>query len=205
MEYFTHLPEFQVLICKKCEYAVLPSYIDSHFADREKHEVGKRERQRIINAVAEIDGLIENEEKLSYEFQFPSPTSKPITALAKSKNNGMQCTFNIRGGPCLYICCSLQQIQEHCWEVHRWKSKNKGGRPRKQRNQNQEVPWRTGVHYQRFFKSGPKSGYFEVRAEEASPSSNSLSIASREDQFQLAKRELEAALRKVDEKEQRCI
>jgi hypothetical protein len=29
MEYFIHLPEFQVIICKQCQYAVLLSYIDA--------------------------------------------------------------------------------------------------------------------------------------------------------------------------------
>ena len=66
------------------------------------------------------------------------------------------------------------------------------------------MPWRTGVHCQRFFKSGPKSGYFEVQSPEASPPS-SPGIASREDQFQAAKQELEAAVRKAEEKERRCI
>ena len=95
-------------------------------------------------------------------------------------------------------------MREHSWEVHGWRSKNKGGHPKKRQNQNQDVPWRTGVHYQRFFKSGPKSGYFEVSNVEASPPSNP-GIASREDQFQAAKRELEVALRKAEEKERRYI
>jgi len=51
----------------------------------------------------------------------------------------MQCTFDIAGSSCLYICCSIQQMQEHCWEEHGWKSKYKGGRPKKHRNRNQEV------------------------------------------------------------------
>jgi hypothetical protein len=95
-------------------------------------------------------------------------------------------------------------MQEHTWDAHRWKSQQKG-RPKKRRNQSQEVPWQTGIHCQRFFKQGPKSGYFEVRNAEASPPSSPPGIASREDQFKAAKRELEAALRKAEEKERRCI
>ena len=99
-----------------------------------------------------------------------------------------------------------KKMQEHCWEEHRWKSKNKGGRRKKRSNTNQEVPWRTGVHCQRFFKQGPKSGYFEVEKAEATPQANEqLGIASRTDQFKAAKRELEAALRKAEEEERRVI
>ena len=61
-----------------------------------------------------------------------------------------------------------------------------------------------GVHCQLFFKQGPKSGYFEVRNVEASTPSNP-GIASQEDQFKAAKRELEAALQKAEERERRHI
>jgi hypothetical protein len=206
MEYFTHLPEFRVIICKECHYAVLPSHIDAHFTAKPQHGLGRKERQRIADETAEIAGLIGNEETLRRcEFQFPPPTSNPIAALAEPNKNGMQCTFEIEGRPCLYVCCSIQQMREHSWEEHMWKSDNKGGRPQKRSSRAKEVPWRTGVHCQRFFKQGPKSGYFEVQGAEASPPSSRPGIASREDQFKAAKRELEAALRKAEEKERRCI
>lgn len=92
MEYFTHLLEFQVIICKKCQYAVLPSYIDAHFTAK-LHQCKKEERQRIAEEVAEINGLIGNEETLRRcEFTFLLATSAPIAALAKLKENGLQCT-----------------------------------------------------------------------------------------------------------------
>ena len=201
MEYFTHLPKFQVIVCKQCQYAVLPSYIHAHFTAKPQHGLEKEERQRIIEAVAEIDGLISSNEALRQcEFPFPPPTSKPIAALAKPRD-GMQCTIVREDGACGYICCSMRKMQEHSWEEHGWKSKQKG-RPTKKKSQN--VPWRTGIHCQRIFKQGPKSGYFEVSAE-ASPPSGQPGIASREDQFKAAKRELEAALRKAEEKERQCI
>jgi hypothetical protein len=62
MEYFIHLPEFQVIICKNCQYAVLPSQIDAHFAAKRQHGLDRKEWQRIANEIAEIDGLIGNED-----------------------------------------------------------------------------------------------------------------------------------------------
>ena len=65
MEYFTHLPKFQVIICKECQHAVLPSYIDVHFQAKPQHELEKEEQQRIVKVIAEIDRLIGNEDELS--------------------------------------------------------------------------------------------------------------------------------------------
>jgi hypothetical protein len=41
MEYFTHLPDFQAIICKECQRAVLPGDIDAHFAAKPKHGLEK--------------------------------------------------------------------------------------------------------------------------------------------------------------------
>jgi RecQ family ATP-dependent DNA helicase len=207
MEYFTHLPDFQVIICKECQHAVLPSHIDAHFVAKPQHGLEKDERRRIAEEIAEVDGLIGNEETLRRcEFPFPPPTSKPITVLAEPMKGYIQCTFETAGKVCQYICGTIRRMQEHCREEHEWKNKNKGGRPKKRSSKNQEVPWRTGVHCQRFFIQGPKSGYFEVGKAEATPQANEQpGIASRTDQFKAAKRELEEALRKAEAEERRVI
>ena len=161
MDYFIHLPEFHVVICKKCKYAVLPSHIDTHFTPERPHGFTKQERQRIADAIAEIDGLIGNEETLKRcEFQFPLDTSEPIGALATPRTNGFRCTFEVEGtSNCPYISSSVRKMQKHSWQAHRWKSTSKGGRPKKHVTKSiQEVPWRSVVLYQRFFVQGPKSG-----------------------------------------------
>jgi hypothetical protein len=115
MEYFTHLSEFQVIIYKECQHAVLPSHIDIHFVAKPQHRLEKKEQQRITDVVAEIDGLIDDEETLSrYEFLFPLATSKPIIALAKPKKDYIQCTFEVADNVCQYICGTIQGIQNHC-------------------------------------------------------------------------------------------
>ena len=117
MDSIVHLPEFQVVVCKKCKYVVLPSIINAHFAAKPKHGLSKEERQCIVAEIAEIDGLIkDNEDLRQYQFPFPSPTSLPIKELAEPKRNGIRCTFKVgdKGRECSFICCSLQQIQKHC-------------------------------------------------------------------------------------------
>jgi hypothetical protein len=88
MDHFIHLLEFRIIICKKCKYAVLPSYIDAHFATK-LHKLCLKEQQSIAVKVVEIDGLISNKDTLkTCEFTFPLATSTPILGLAILKANG---------------------------------------------------------------------------------------------------------------------
>jgi Orsellinic acid/F9775 biosynthesis cluster protein D len=118
-----------VIICKECQHAVLPDYIDAHFAAKPQHGLEKDERRRIAEEVVQINGLIGNEETLRQcEFPFPPPTSKLITALAQPMKDYIQCTLDIANELCLYICGTIERMQKHCKEEHGWKNKNKRGR-----------------------------------------------------------------------------
>ena len=82
MDQFIHLPEFRVIICKKCKYAMLPSQIDAHFTPQRPHGFVKQERERIMREVAKVDGLIRDTEALKQcDFPFPIDTAEPIPAL----------------------------------------------------------------------------------------------------------------------------
>jgi hypothetical protein len=63
MDRFIHLPNFRVIVCKECKYAVLPSHINMHFAGK-PHKLEVDERRKIADEVAEVNGLITNEEVL---------------------------------------------------------------------------------------------------------------------------------------------
>jgi hypothetical protein len=158
------LPEFRVIICHKCQYAVLPSEIDSHFTKTPVHSLSKPSRQYIIQKVAKIGGLIQNQQELQRDgFIFPSPGSTAIPELGEPKTDGLGCTFMTRDGKqCPIVYGQEQQIREHCRDAHGWVNPQKRGRPSKQ-NQPGGRPWREGVHCQRFFDHGFCSGFFEVR------------------------------------------
>ena len=205
MDEFVYLPDFQVIICKKCQYAVLPSEIEAHFIGK-KHRFPKNARNRIIQEVAKVGGLIQNEEELGKcEFPFPPPTSKPIAALGPPETDGLRCTKEVDGEQCPYVCRTERGMREHSWEEHQWKSDEKGGRPRKQNpGPAKKVPWQTGIHCQRFFKKRAKSRYFEVHPVPTGPPPTPR-IASRKSQFEAAKKEIERAFAKAEEEEQRQI
>jgi Orsellinic acid/F9775 biosynthesis cluster protein D len=163
MNPFVHLPQYSVIVCRKCKYTVLPSQIDAHLSSKKKHGYSKEERQAIIQDIAKLSGLIQSEAQLE-AFQFPPSTAKAIPQLKAAKTNGLKCQA------CKYVVCHRQLIQEHCRTVHGWENERKKGRPSYRRRQVEpEWPWISGVHCQQFFKQGPKSGFFEVMGEEAVP------------------------------------
>ncbi|KAH8749813.1 hypothetical protein BGZ57DRAFT_1010455 [Hyaloscypha finlandica] len=142
MDQFIHLPEFRVIICKKCKYAVLPSQIDSHFTPQRPHG--------FVKEVAKVDGLILTEEALK--------------------------------------------------QSHGWKTPSGRGR-RKKDATIPDVPWRSGVSYQRFFVQGPKSGFFEVgRGVE-----DQLSGEAEETQWEKLEKAIDHGMATVDDVQKRKI
>jgi hypothetical protein len=169
------------------------------------HRLEVDERRRIAEEVAEVNGLITNEEVLRRsEFPFPAATSKPIEALATPKRGMLQCGLEAIHGACRYICGTAGQMRAHRSEEHGWKSTRKGRRPKKHVRHPRGTPWRTNVSCQRFFIQGAKSHYFEVQAPDQYLPSQA-EIRSRTSQFRDAKREIEAAFQAAEERENREI
>jgi hypothetical protein len=61
----------------------------------------------------------------------------------------------------------MRNIRKHYLEEHEWENPKGRGRPKRDVIKLvPDVPWRSGVLYQRFFVQGPKSGYFKVRRDQ---------------------------------------
>ncbi|KFY61245.1 hypothetical protein V496_05109, partial [Pseudogymnoascus sp. VKM F-4515 (FW-2607)] len=149
MDQFIHLPEFRVIICKKCQFAVLPSEIDAHFTREPVHGLGKESRRFIVNQVG---------------FQYPPPDRIAIPGLAKPRTDGLGCPFEKNDERCRFVHPQEQRMREHCRDAHQWKNPQKRGRPCKDCPK-EDVPWRRGVSCQRFFSQGLYSSYFEVECQ----------------------------------------
>jgi hypothetical protein len=94
---------------------------------KKPHGLSKVTCERIKQDVAQINGLIPSPGALQQsEFPFPPAIAAPISALGQPKMKGMRCKAQVEGRECGYICCSLQQMQEHCGDMHRWRSEQKG-------------------------------------------------------------------------------
>lgn len=96
MEHIVHLPEFRVVVCNKCHYAVLPSEIDSQFKPEKPHGFTKEARDGIVERVSQMDGLIQDQKELKQcKFPFPIDSSKPVIALGAPNLDGLRCIFDI--------------------------------------------------------------------------------------------------------------
>jgi len=198
MHSFTHLPEYPVVICKECKIAVSIEGIYTHLTGKKHQNVTKAERRRIMATLGQIPGIIQDEKGL-HEFQFPPPTTKAISALQDAKTDGLRCK------KCSYISRHNQGIQEHSRNKHGWQNPRKRGRePRLKRQERKEaegsdLPWVSGVRCQRFFKQGPKSGWFEVDREK------DVMEVEGEDMMKRVKKITEKWLGRVEEKSRQTI
>ena len=131
MEPFVHLPKYCIIVCTTCKHAVLPSHVNAHLKDENKHNATKEERERICQEVQQIEGLIVERAELN-KISFPPPSSPPIPILQEPCKDGIKCKLqDEHRQPCQYISCQIQKVQEHCRKVHRWTNKQKRGRPEK--------------------------------------------------------------------------
>lgn len=153
------LLRFPLVICKKCRVAVLPnSQWDTHF---KKHDIGPRMRHRMKEQVLGNPDIIQSERELETRFQYPD--REDALAQLPTYTDGLACNERKENGQrCGYMCRALTGMKEHYRKEHDWSNDQKRGGSLLQRRSIRR-PWREGVHCQRLFRTGPRSGYFEVR------------------------------------------
>ena len=124
MEHIAHVLGFGVIVCKECKYAVLPSHIEAHFKPTRPHGFTRAEQQRIADAVAQMEGLVQDEKALQDgEFQFLADTAPPIEVLGGPQAGGLRCTLaGSRSdgslAQCAYVSRTAKRMAEHCRQAH---------------------------------------------------------------------------------------
>jgi hypothetical protein len=126
MDFLQFNRRFQVLICTRCEYALVPGTIGSHLVSLHKNEVTKSERRdcaetwknkplQPVQAIQRLDLPVD---------------TLPIPNLALF-HNGMRCRLCTELS---YICGggTITHMQLHLKTVHGWQSGYNGGRPSKE-------------------------------------------------------------------------
>jgi len=195
---FVHFLAQGIVVCSECKHAVLPSHVDAHLKDAEKHKAIKADRERIIREIQAIRGLKTKRVELNH-LVFPPASSPPIPTLQEPRRDGFKCQLQDNySNPCAYIACHIQKIQEHCRQVHQWENPQKKGRPKT--GKEVQVPWRSGVHCQHFFVRGPGAQFFEVQAE-----GSSLVVPSGDVDLEAVKTELRQAMQQAKEEARRQI
>lgn len=124
---FVHLPDHSVAVCVECQHAILPSNIDTHLRDGDKHNSTKEERQQVIQEVENIEGLITERAGLN-RLVFPPAGEPPISVLQEPRTDGLECRLRDEfQEPCQFISCHQNQIKKNCRERHGWVNPQKRG------------------------------------------------------------------------------
>jgi hypothetical protein len=76
---FVHLLDHRVVVCVECQHAVLLSNIDTYLRDKNKHNLTKEERRKVIKEIGNIERLITERADLN-QLVFP-PASEPLISV----------------------------------------------------------------------------------------------------------------------------
>ena len=96
-------PEYSLLICRECEYAIQKNALESHLL---RHKIYRGDRQRLLSSIATLD-LLE-----PHDVPLPAPGSPPVDALPIF--SGYRCT----AAGCQHLTASSKRMKRHCSEIH---------------------------------------------------------------------------------------
>ncbi|KAH6873641.1 hypothetical protein B0T10DRAFT_366958, partial [Thelonectria olida] len=161
MEYFMHLPDFRLLACRECQTGVIRCRIKSHLRVA-PHNLTKQEIEKTQQWATSLD-IIDNETELK-QLAFPADEIKPIGGLGEARTGGFRCTVETPESTCAFVGSELRRYREHLCLAHNGGTKLKAGRrsAAQAEAERANLPCRSGVYYQQFFKKGPCSQLFEV-------------------------------------------
>ncbi|KAI7771118.1 hypothetical protein LZL87_013445 [Fusarium oxysporum] len=152
---FVHLVELNLVICLDCKTAVLARQVKTHLVDPlHRQHFTLKERQDISNQILEIPNIIKDADDLQ-NWKFPSPDAEPIPYLEPPLHGGLGCNS------CPYIGRDLRRIREHYRRDHSDVLEANNSVDLSKLGQQSHL-WRNNVTYQRMFKSGQRSSWFEV-------------------------------------------
>lgn len=162
-EYFEHLPEYSLAVCKECRHGVLPSQAGNHL--QRVHRVRRKQAQLVADELSSWPGLIQ----YASELEVPRQTIEPISQLPVY-TDGLMC--RLESDRCRQVLRSAEVMRKHWQKVHDWSAGEKRGRPsRTERKgiQSRSEQGYKAVHCQRLFVQGPGSQYIEVHQPDSTP------------------------------------
>lgn len=170
---FQHLPKYRVIICNRCQFAVIPGQIDSHIKSRHI-DFSRAQRTQIVAHVATLSDVAQTPE----DVQYPRIDSAPVEGLPVIKD-GLRCVHETSAGTCNYTCQTTKAMSAHCRRAHQWQNPRKrGGDARLRPAEATGRLWVQGQPFQRFYRTGTWQQCFPVRATGGSSSDQSESITN---------------------------
>ncbi|KAL5344753.1 hypothetical protein ACLOAV_010150 [Pseudogymnoascus australis] len=123
MDFLEFNPNFRVLICTRCKFALAPGTVGSHLSNLHKDQVTLSERRDCIALWA--NKPIQPAEVIQ---QLDVPEDAPPVPKLALHSNGVCCLLCQEQA---YICGSVRSMQDHLKKAHAWTSRCKAGRPSK--------------------------------------------------------------------------
>jgi hypothetical protein len=152
---FVHLVELNLVICLDCKTAVLARQVKTHLVDPlHRQHFTLKERRGISNQILEIPNIVKDADDLQ-SWKFPSPDAEPIPYLEPPLHGGLGCNS------CPHIGRDLRRVREHYRKDHSDVLEANSLVDLSRLGQQSHL-WRSNVTYQRIFRSGQKSSWFEV-------------------------------------------
>ena len=109
-EYFYHLSEWQVVICKEYRYAVWPGQVKGHLINKQ-HGVSSKRAVVVSEEISEWPGVA----RYPSQFCTPAHVDEAVDELPVY-NDGIKC--ELYRGDCRYVCRSILVIKEYWRKVH---------------------------------------------------------------------------------------
>ena len=137
-QWFQHYPQYRVIICKQCQYAVVPVQMQRHL--REHHSrLSVQQRNGMIAKVQSLPDLASTMAEVIY----PTPRSDPIPELPVF-HDGLRCVGRLpEHRKCRYVCRTVRRIQEHCKQTHQWaNNQSRGGNVRMKQTHAAKKLWK---------------------------------------------------------------
>lgn len=203
---FEHLPQYKVIVCKICRYAVVKSSIQSHLSEKHKNQLTTDARKAIADEARSITQIADTHDEVVY----PEPTTTPLAGL-QMWDDGLKCT------ECGHIQRRVKHMQEHCREQHNWVNSRRRGRATRAvvAAAEERKMWTSGVHCQQFFKTQGWQKLFEVtvpQQEQREMAIRSADVGSDEEAERFVQSHIESVfsstqeqLRQEDEEERAAV
>ena len=151
---FIHHRKCQVVICKRCQFAVNPANLKGHIQSKHK-TVTKEQCAQVTDFVNHLSQIAQNPAQVRY----PDASSPAIPGIPVY-TNGLRCVFEVEGRECNYTCRERSGIQKHC-KTHGYKNPRGKGRPNEDTDHSRL--WVENQTCQWFFRTGKWQKIFPVQ------------------------------------------
>lgn len=152
---FTHRRDCQIIVCKRCQFAVSPASVKGHIQRKHK-TVTKEQCAQCVAFINNLSQIARSPEEVKY----PSANSPAIPGIPVY-TNGLRCVFQGPAGQeCNYTCRERSGMQKHCIE-HNYENPRGRGRPTEDTDRSRL--WVEDQTCQELFKSGKWRKIFPVQ------------------------------------------